>query len=260
MKQGDIVFDTEGRRAVYVARCEAGHVVEIFSIADADEEPYSCGVETWPKVFESPPTQIKHAEIAKLNAEIAAKRYDLSSLRAEIEASARAHSDLRAKIKSTPSLADLDLWLAGKVTHLALLDYGCPKVGTVDEILTKRDDYGRASIRLLNLRVDPGANEFWIGVAQYSDGSSANYRCRLATSLEEANRIAAEDCKREYSKNGSVQSLRYARSFGATLTAEESAKIVESDASDRAGKIARLKREFELAKSALAALEAHPDA
>lgn len=192
-KSGDAVFNLHGQEGRYIASTAGGHVVE--PVYESDDEQVYGDVETWRDVFAAPPTAKLHAEVAEIEATLIAAQRTLAATRAEQRAADMEAAAARKRIADHPDLRDLDLWLQGKVTHIVSLDYHSLKIGTIEETLRKQDrDH---ELRLMSLLVDPKANRYFVAYAAYSDGSSNQTRCLLATSMEHARERAAEYVRQE---------------------------------------------------------------
>lgn len=195
-KRGDTVFNLHGQEGRYIAAFETGHIVEpAYDSSEADEHYYDQDPQTWREVFKQPPTARLHAEVAEVGKTLEGVLSRLEKARAELRDAETETAAARRRIAARPDLRDLDLWLQGKVTHIVSLEYHTIRIGTVEETLRKQDR--DKELRLLSLLVDPKANRFWTGYAAYSDGSSNQTRCLLATSLEHARERAAEHIRKE---------------------------------------------------------------
>lgn len=182
---GDTVYSTEGQAAVFVGRVADGFAVETI-YEDEDGEPYRSNVQVWPRVFAKAPTEVWDAEVKKLRAEVEAQQELARKAREEARNAALDAKQANERYKAHPDLRNLDLWIAGKVTHIAVIDDYNMHIGTVQEVLTTTEDR-KTFIRLCGLFVDPKANKYWTQYARYSDGSgSSGTPCLLATSFEDA--------------------------------------------------------------------------
>lgn len=199
-KPGDLVYDVHGNAYSYIGRCGNGHAVEAVYEQD-DEGPYYAEPQSLHEVFSTPPRQKLAEDLTELHADIAARREELSGLHREIAAVQQEKRAVAARAKADPQLLDLHLWLENKVTHIVSLEYYGFSIGTVEQVLrtTDRD----RELRLMSLMVDPKANRFWVGYSAYSDGSSSQTRCLLATSLEHARERAAEYIQNEIKRDRS---------------------------------------------------------
>lgn len=233
---GDQVYDIHGRAGSYVASANGGHLVE--PIYEDDEfAPHYASVETWREVFGTPPTERLHADVAEVERELVSAQARLDALRSDQRALEVEISAARKRIVARPDLVDLDLWLQDKVTHIVSLEYSSIRIGTVEETLRKEDR--DRELRLLSLMVDPKANRFWTGYAMYSDGSSSQTRCLLATSLEHARERAADYIRQEVKRNPGQSHAGFAASairYGVEISDElrQQAEQMEATAAKRA--------------------------
>lgn len=183
--KGDTVYSTDGQAAVYVACVAGGFAVETI-YEDEDGEPYHSSVQVWPRVFAKAPTEVWDAEVQKLRAEVEAQQELAKKAREDARNAVLDAKQANERYKAHPDLRNLDLWLAGKVTHIAVIDDYNMRIGTVAEVLTHTEDR-TTFLRLCGLFVDPKANKYWTEFARYSDGSgSSGTSCLLATSFEDA--------------------------------------------------------------------------
>lgn len=122
--KGDTVYSIHGQEASYIARCSGGHVVEPVFQEDESDEPHYGEPQTWREVFRKPPTEKLQHEVAALEAKLTLRRNELDELREQrdqIEREAKARLE---RIKRHEQLAELDLYLAGEITHyVAIHDY-----------------------------------------------------------------------------------------------------------------------------------------
>jgi hypothetical protein len=257
---GQEVYNINGRAGAYIARAALGHIVEPIYDSEEYEEPRHGEAETWREVFSKPPVERLQADIAELERQFLERNEKLRIVNESIRQAEQDATAARKRIKDQPDLTDLDLWLQGKITHILSLDTYRFEIGTVDDMLLKKEDYGRTSIRLLNLRVDPKANLYWVGIAAYSDGSSSQTRCRLATSKEHAIQLLADHLAQVERKGGNNESEIFAAArslvhYGATIRADLQAQL---DGQDRAAKLRSLeerRKSFNRAQEELALAE-----
>lgn len=257
-KTGDEVYDEYGHVARYVMPAQVGgHIVEPFYGNDEDEEPTCGGPEVWNHVFAKPTANKLDQEMADIQAAIDQKRQELRDIQDDINNTERERRDLLQRIKDTPDLADLDLWLQGKVTHIVTLNGYSIGIGAVEETLRRADRERR--LRLLNLMVDPMANHFWVGYASYSDGSGSQTRCLLATSLEHARSLAAEYVADEIRKNpcnDHSNLIMSANELGVSVPADRLETAQQKAKKVRDEQIVRVRRELERQQETLRMLEA----
>lgn len=134
---GDTVYSQHGQEAELIAITGGEYIVR--PVYEDDDGPRAGGVETWREVFRTPPAP-------KLDAETAAAEKRLADLQEEIRKARDARHDFdkdaearKARIKQHEALADLDNYLAGKITHyVALSQYGRGvEILTVDQTMER---------------------------------------------------------------------------------------------------------------------------
>lgn len=198
--------------------------------------------------FERAVEQVANTEAKRMIEEDGTMRERVKELRlAESEIAVA-----KKRIASNPQLHDLDLWLQGKVTHIVSLDYCTLSIATVEVALTSADR--ERSLRLLNLRVDPKANQFWVSYAGYSDGSGSQTRCLLATSLEHAQQRAAEYVAKEVKSNPQQNHASLAASairYGVAVSDELRQVVIEREATSKAANLKQAQDNFQRAQKAL---------
>ncbi|MDN7848093.1 hypothetical protein [Burkholderia seminalis] len=198
-KQGDEVYDIRGRAADYVARTEDGHIVR--PVYEHEDREISYGKpEVWSEVFVTPPVEKLHADIVALQADLAAARDSLQEVRAVRIAEDREYAARAALRKQFAQLKKLDDFIAGKITHFVVTQKYSEKISiqTFDDFMKPADRYER-STRLISLFGDSKGELGWY-CNQWSDpGSNGhNGECFPATSLEEAQQIAAECIEKRF--------------------------------------------------------------
>lgn len=248
--QGQEVYDIYGRAGRYVALSANGHLVEQTYDVDDDEEAHYAPVETWSEVFATPPKERLTADIAELNERIAAKHAELSGIQDSIFSAERERKELLQHAKQNPQLADLHLWLEGKVTHIVVPGHYNIEIGTVDDILRKNDR--DRELRLLSLYVDPKANRYWVGRSAYSDGSSGYQPCFLASSEEHAKEQARAHIAtklRDYNSRNDTSWIRLAIEYGVPVTDEQKAVLSKAKTEAAAAQLKRAQDALSLAQA-----------
>lgn len=170
---GDEVFGLQGEAATYLAVAEGGHAVQL--IYDQEGEPYAGEVALWQRVFREPPVQQLHDEIARLEKrrdEVRTELYAAEDARRNID---RDSKERLERIKQHKGLEQLDLFLAGKITHLVLCGgWSDMKIVEAKDELTEHDRYSRHNkLKLLSLFGDSNGDLAW-GLSRYSDGSDGS--------------------------------------------------------------------------------------
>lgn len=173
---GQTVYSEDGQAAEYVARIAEGHIVRpMVEACHGDEEyTHTCDPVTWRAVFVEPP-------VAKFNDELKAIHDKITQGRAALSAQQSEHREFMATAKERATersrveqLRYVDDFLAGKLTHYAVLsDYVMPHVLAVDDAKHGDRPYNK-EMRLLALygKLDGNRTVYW-QLHKYSDMSGS---------------------------------------------------------------------------------------
>lgn len=235
---GDEVYSIHGEAGRYVASCASGHIVEPIW-EDGDGDPSYADAVTWREVFTKPPVQKLQAEVAAVEKALAVCRAALEKVRAERREFDGEERARLARIKAHEELAQLDEFLAGRITHFVVLnDYYAPKVKTFEETMrTQGEDRYNPPLRLLGLFGDPKRNLQW-KVMSYSDGSGGSrYEVIPCTSLEQASAKQVELINGAWPRV--LKAGNYSELTEHVKTARQLGLAVPQEAADRADAIER---------------------
>lgn len=119
---GARVYSQHGHEAEFVAAVGGEYVVRpIYE----DEDGEQCGdVETWSKVFRTPPAPKLDAMTAEAEKRLAELQLEVGELEGQKYALERGEKDRLERIKRHEELSDLDRYLAGEITHyVSVHDY-----------------------------------------------------------------------------------------------------------------------------------------
>ncbi|HEY0955776.1 MAG TPA: hypothetical protein VGE36_13510 [Roseateles sp.] len=258
-KPGARVYSVEGRAALFVASVANGFAVEPLYEHEDYLEEMTGNVEVWQSCFAKAPTEVWDKRISELRAETEDHRACAERAR---QSARNALTDAKLaseRYKDHPDLRNLDMWLAGKVTHLAVVDDYRLHIGTVEEVLMRTEDR-QNMLRLCSVFVDPKANRYWTSFAMYSDGSSSSgTRCLLATSREDAltqllGYVLARLKDIPHHMRPSL--LLAAAAAGVTLPESLSKEVEDAKAASAAQKIKQARESVEQYQRHLAAAEA----
>lgn len=255
---GDRVYNEYGQAATYIAHLPGhGHAVQEIFIDEEFEEPFGGQITIWKKVFRTEPVPLYSDRIAELDQTIEQKQQELCTLTQQIAEVQSAHAALLKDINSKPDLADLGLWLEGKITHLVCLDGSDLRIGTVKEILETREDDSTV-VRLLSLMVDPKANKYWTARSAYKDGSGSWHHVLLATSEEDAKHKAQayfDSREARERRNWNTSMAESALKLGLVIADAEQQKINAQKAAARASQIEQARKKLKMAQELLETLE-----
>ncbi|MBR8434793.1 hypothetical protein KDW37_28935 [Burkholderia cenocepacia] len=262
-KQGDEVYDIRGRAADYVASTGDGHIVR--PVYEHEDHEVSYGKpEVWNEVFSTPPVEKLHAEVLALQADLAAARDSLREVRAVRTAEDREYMARAALRKQFAQLKKLDDFIAGKITHFVLTQKYSQKIWiqTFDDFMKPADRDGRAT-RLVSLFGDSKGDLAWYR-DQWSDPgtSGAGGECYPATSLEEAQQIAASCIEKRFTDareatHGGVAAelVGIATAMGVAVPQDISDRATEFNEQSHASKLKNAREQLAKAEAAVRELE-----
>lgn len=184
--RGTIVYNREGHEGRYVTTLpNGGHVVRpavIFHHADPDigEDIDYRGIAEWPEVYAKPPVAKLNAEVSELNKRIETQRKVLETIRAEQRTEEQLIAARRERLKQHQQLAQLDDYLAGKITHFVVLEHNYDRnrlygvrIDSFKDALSKDKRWGRDGMKLLSLFGDSKGDLTWhINDYAYDSGNS----------------------------------------------------------------------------------------
>ncbi|UUX38854.1 hypothetical protein NTJ56_08645 [Burkholderia contaminans] len=263
-KQGDEVYDIRGRSADYVARTEDGHIVR--PVYEHEDREVSYGKpEVWSEVFVTPPVEKLHSEVVALQAELAAARDSLREVRAIRVAEDREYAARAALRKQFAMLKKLDDFIAGKITHFVVTQKYSEKIWiqTFEDFMKPADRYERGT-RLISLFGDSKGDLGWYCNQWTDPGTNGHNReCFPATSLEEAQRIAAECIEKRFAaareaKHGglAVELVTAAAAMGVAVPQDVCERAAEFNEQTRVSNLKRAREQLEKAEAAVRELEA----
>lgn len=268
---GDEVFDIHGRAGSYVGRVSGGHVVEpMFEREEADGEPYYGDAQTWKEVFAKPPTEKLNAEVARIEAELAAARQALAQVREARRAEDSDHQARAAARKQVAQLQQLDDYIAGKITHFVAdrYSYDTIEIHEAAEFLKVKDGENSRfdpKLRLLSLYGGSKGDLSW-HISDYSEGGRSDaYSGQVfpCTSLEQAQEKAAAQLlvkcaewrKQVHNQHIATSLARCAAKLGLTLPDDVAAVARAVEANRRITALAAARDAATKAAAELAALE-----
>lgn len=201
---GTIVYNRLGHEARYVAPIgERNHIVRpgrsyYNPDPDVGEETHYEGVEEWPEVYLRPPVAKLNEEVAALSAQIEDLRKAVRVVMDERAVLDRQMAERKDRIKQHSQLAQLDDYLAGKITHFVLLSrgYNTDRLHDVavepfkEAMEQEKQAWTRkGALKLLSLHGDSKGDLTW-RINRYSDDSGSWTEVIPCMSLEQAEQIA----------------------------------------------------------------------
>lgn len=207
MDKGQRVYNQRGEMATYVGGVDGKHVVLPIQLErDYEGEERECeGVAVvWDRAFAEPPQpklakacEREQKTLDNLQAQVAAAHKELFELRQTIRLGEQERCDLRKKLADVPALKRIDDFVAGRITHFAMIGgYSAPCVRTIKEATTDKGEHSwsKPEVRLVSLLGDSNGNLLW-QVNRYRDGSGSWESAVPCASEEEARALCAEDVR-----------------------------------------------------------------
>ncbi|MFZ3286601.1 MAG: hypothetical protein WA191_07095 [Telluria sp.] len=177
-KSGATVYSADGQAAEYVARIDEGHIVrpmvEAYSGDGESSYEHLCDPVTWRAAFAVPPVAKFNDELRAIHSKIAAATEALAAKRAEDAMFNATAAKRKAARDQVDTLRYVDEFLAGKLTHYAVLsEYQTPHVMLVGDA-TQGDRPYNKEMRLLCLygKLDGTRTPYW-QLHKYSDSSGS---------------------------------------------------------------------------------------
>lgn len=201
---GTIVYDRAGHEAKYVVPLPGGdHLVRpgvtYYSDGPEQNEDISYeGVAEWYEVFLKPPVEALNAEVAALNAVLVDLRKTIRVVTEERRVLDTQMAARKDHIKQHEQLAQLDDYIAGKITHFVIKDMGydgehCRAIAIrpFDQAMKTEERWDRSGgLKLLTLFGKSKGDLTW-RINRYSDGSGSHHDEAIpCTSLEQARAVA----------------------------------------------------------------------
>lgn len=202
--EGDRVYLIDGTECEFVAYVgEKLAVHKVYTTDDDGEEtPERLGdVILVREAFASPPTEKRHAEVARLESALSELRAKIADARREETELAAAAKQRDAALAEHRAVARVVDFIAGKITHFAIRDYSDVSVVTRDEAIryVEQDRWGGRwdgrTLKLLTLYGHDihdhrnGRGLSW-RINRYSDGSGGSFEVMPCQSREEALEVA----------------------------------------------------------------------
>ena len=199
---GATVYSSDGQAAEYVARIADGHivrpVVEAYSFDGESSYDHICEPVTWRAAFYVPPVAKFNDELRAIHGKIAAATEELAAKRAEDSLFNADTAKRKASRDQVEALRYVDEFLAGKLTHYAIIpSYGVSSVMLVGDA-TQGDRSYNQEMRLLCLygKIDSFRTPHW-RLHQYSDSSGGYGDLAMpARSQEEAESLIRSSIER----------------------------------------------------------------
>lgn len=186
---GDLGYTESGEEVRYLGSYEGRHLVAPIEVLE-DEQERMGGPRFVDVIHPDDHVAVtkRSKAVADLDAKITEQHRELLNLRNEIREASKGREDVLRRIKEHKTLARLDDFLAGKLTHYVVHRWG--KVEILDA--SKETCGGGEGLRLLVLFGKSKGNVGW-RQNRYSDGSGQDWdHVTPCTSLEEA-RVEAQD-------------------------------------------------------------------
>ena len=249
MTPGDLCYLESGAEMRYLGAYEDRHLVAPIEVLEDDQErlgePRFVDV-----VYHDDRAAVakRSKTVADLDAKIAEQYRELSRLQGEVREASKDREGVLRRIKEHKTLARLDDYLAGKLTHYVMRRWN--RVEILD--VSKEKSPGEGNLRLLVLFGNSKGNISW-RLNRYSDGSGQDWdHVTPCTSLEEA-RVEAQGLldflidKTITEKRGAGLDdlVRSAITLGLKVKAEHFDAVAAAEQQSRAKRIEAARTEIE---------------
>lgn len=185
---GQTVYTENGQECIYVANSLGDHIIrQVFDYEN--HEPHYGKPIVVTTVFNEPPVPRLNAQVVELEEKLATKRKELTDLNRQLLDINRDQKERMDRLKQHESLKRLDDFLAGKITHMVVCNWGSVMVKPLIQAL-QREDCDR-DLKLLTLYGRTNGDLQW-RINFWSDGSGSSTEAYPFTNEEEAMAFAKE--------------------------------------------------------------------
>lgn len=253
----------DGQAVEILQKIEGGFLVSnIFSAhssnegdEDGDEDLFFESKSYFVKnVFDSAPTAVLDKEIARRNAQLTEMSERASVLREDIFTSEKQIRDRMNRIKQHNKLNVLDDFLAGKITHYAVLNgYTSPTIILASEAVSDESRWDK-KLKMLTLYGDSKGDISW-RMHKYSDGSGSSDEVVPALSYDDAREhirsfVAAKMASADRSHLAVLDGIvAWAYEWSVDVTADISTSIAAHREGKRIKEISGLQQQIKDAKA-----------
>lgn len=264
--QGDRVYNRSGHKGEYAGKIENGPylVRPVLECHSGDEAYTELGhLQEWEEVFERAPVEKIDEQISKKQTQLDEIQAILSQKQSEARLAEAAYKETLERLQKHESLAMLDDFLSGRITHYVLRsDYGdYPSIVEVTETIPTKDSdheaqyYKRVAVLSFTGRLH-GDEVQWT-MSNHSkvfwDSGSKVILCR---SYDEAVKIVIGICDKGWDeirsgKNTGGKWVSVANQYGVPVPEDILQGIESAKIADKVKKIADLEAKLEEAKSQL---------
>lgn len=179
--QGQTVYLTDGREAVYVLKNGDQHLVRVMLETEGsyDEPSYtypSDQITPVQKVYAAPPVEVWGKQVLAKREQISELDRELTAKRQELRDAERAKTDMEKAASKYPCIQQALDFIEGRITHVVKwAGYGAATIHTVPEAFEDVDMWGgRRQVNGMKLLclfgTDKHGKTTW-GLNQYRDGS-----------------------------------------------------------------------------------------
>lgn len=185
---GDVVYEEHGQRHQYVAAVPGAHVVRPLYFGEEEEfrgEPVILRT-----VYREAPVAAYDERVAERQRHIEELIARRDSFQSEVATAREERRRMVELMKQEPALRRIEDFLAGKITHFLVDDYGTFAVKTFEDAMKQEDRHDR-QLRLLSLYGDTKGDLHW-RINRYRDGSGGETIAWPFTSEEDATAFAVK--------------------------------------------------------------------
>lgn len=258
---GATVYLLSGRECEYVSAAGNQHVVA--PLYDTEYGPETRDHKLVDRVYREAPSEKLASEVLALEtrlADLKAQIRDGETVVREFERDAVAR---KARLTAHAGLQRLDDFIAGRITHFAMVGYDPPyRIDTFDQALKPSESECRTrSLRLLSLFGGTNGDLTW-NINRWSDGSGSWNECIPCTSYQEAEVMILARIEKDLHEKWAKESSRpwvmdkiivCAKSFGVPVPEEIETAVTAYKVQAAQDRVAKMRAELDSAEAYLAA-------
>lgn len=245
------MFTKDGYEVEVVREMDVGFLaVRVHILDDVQGDILGDDVLFYETLYEEPPIEKRHERLVELDKQIADAHRRLSEARLEADRAVNECWERLKKLTRIPALRNLELFLAGRITHLVSIpEYGLPEIHPLAWAIDNDTSFGaRPGLRLMSLFGCSDGDLEW-RLNRYRDGSGSWTTVIPCTSIAEAREELAKVLAPKFAETPCRPVLEAAEKAGVAVPEEYRERLTIAEEVQRQARIAEHRRQ-------IAALEA----